>query len=129
MTPAAARRVFAAQRALFARLHPRVRGASLHIVDRACPTSAPCAARDLAWMVGGDVYLLRRALRLPAANVRGLLAHELGHAADDRAYEPRSERRADALAARALGLKVGYDDGDVQALGRGRSPRPGNLHT
>jgi len=130
VSPAAARAVFEAQRRLFARLHPDVAAFELRIVDSRCPTGRrSCAARDLAWMEGRGVYLLRRALALPVDRVRGLLAHELGHAADDARHEPGSEQRADDLAERALGRRVRYDARDVQTLGRGRWPRPARLHS
>lgn len=122
--------LFAAQRVLFARLWPGVAGARLTIVASRCPTgSRRCAKRDLAWMEGGDVFILRRALALPLDNVLGLLAHELGHAADPTPDAPLSEQRADDLAERALGRRVRYDAGDVQTLGPGAWPRPkGRLH-
>lgn len=129
-TAAEARAIFRAQRALFARAHPHVARVPLRLVASRCPTGErSCAARDLAWMDGDGVHLLRRALALPASRVRALLAHELGHAADLRRHEDGSEQRADDLAEAALGRRVRYDRRDVQTFGPGAWPRPRRLHS
>lgn len=83
--------------------------------------------RDLAWYEDGTVTLLEAALHGPAGRVGGLLAHELGHAADPVPHAAYAERRADAMAALALGQPILYDHGDVQNLDEGRSPRPAYL--
>lgn len=120
--------LFFVMRSAFARRFPEVREATLTVVSSRCPTAGRCASRDLAWMEGGHVFILRRALRRGDDVVAGLLAHELGHASDARVHEPGSEQRADDIAARVLGRKVWYDRNDVQTLGRGKWPRPLHLH-
>lgn len=130
VTPSACRTIFARQRAAFARLDPEMGRVGLSIVRARCPVGeSTCAARDLAWMEGGHVYILHRALARGAAVVAGLLAHELGHAMDPWKWGPGSEQRADDLAEIALGRRVRYTRGDaVQTFGRGTYPRPAHLH-
>lgn len=83
------------------------------------------ALRDLAWCVGSAIYLTRAALNRSEATVRGVIRHELGHAADARVDEPGSEARADHLASR-IG-PVNYDPDGLQTTGKG-GPRPKGLH-
>ena len=120
--------LFFGMKGAFARRFPEVRGATLTVVPTRCPTSGRCASRDLAWMEGGHVFILRRALRRSDDVVAGLLADERGHAVDARVHEPGSEQRADDLAELVLGRKVRYDRNNVQTLGRGTWPRPSHLH-
>lgn len=101
--------------------------ASVRLAIRKRHFLARPAPRDLAWYEDGTVTLLEAALRGPAGRVGGLLAHELGHAADPVPHAPYAERRADAMAALALGQPILYDEGDVQNLDRGVSPRPARL--
>ena len=130
MTPSAVRALFARQRAAFARLDPAMARVGLTIVRARCPLGeTSCAGRDLAWMEGGHVYLLARALDRGRDVVAGLIAHELGHAMDPWKWGPGAEQRADDLAELALGRRVRYTRGDaVQTLGRGTYPRPPHLH-
>ena len=130
VTAADAHALFERQREAFAALFPAVSRARLHIVRRACPHAlAPCAGRDLAWMVDGDVHLLARALQRGPNVVGALLAHELGHAADASRYLPGSEQRADDLAAVVLGKPIRYTAADsLQTFGPGAWPRPLHLH-
>jgi hypothetical protein len=121
--------VFIAQQRAFARLWPHVASSRLHIVHRRCPSGNACAPRDLAWYQDGDVFILARALRLPAEQTAALIAHELGHAADRRRWRAGSEQRADDLAAQALGLYIRYEPRHlVQTFGYGIYPRPKTLH-
>jgi len=124
------RAVFRRQREAFASLFPAVSRAQLYIVRRPCPDAwTPCAGRDLAWMVNGDVHLLARALKRGRDVVGALLAHELGHAADASRHLPGSEQRADDLAAVILGKPIRYTAADaVQTFGAGAWPRPLHLH-
>lgn len=125
----AAHRAFEALRAQFAVIAPEVRHARLKIVNRRCAHGDGCALRDLAWMQGGDVFLLRRALAHGRDVVRGLLAHELGHAADPDVWLPGSEQRADDIAERATGHRIRYTRRlRVQTFGPGIYPRPSDLH-
>lgn len=129
ITAAEARRVFRAQRAAFAGFHAPVILAKLYVVDRRCPEPGRCAYRDLAWMQRGNVYLLRRALRMGRDVVAALLAHELGHAVDPWVWLPGSEQRADDIAEMVLGQRVRYTRVTrVQTFGPGLYPRPEGLH-
>ena len=126
------RAMFGRMRAAFVGEFPHVQQARLHLVARQCPDGGgDCAGRDLAWMTDdGSIYLLRRAMDRSDDVVAALLAHELGHLADVRRWAPGSERRADALAERALGRRIRYTVRDsLQTFGRGIWPRPPWLHT
>lgn len=91
---------------------------------------------------GTEIAFASRAADLPLSNLRGLMAHELGHALDFRYSEEElrrrlgpleldagAERRADQLAEAALGTRILYDRRDVQCVGcrTGTSPRPAHL--
>jgi len=71
------------------------------------------------------ILLAPQALRLSAAKLRGLLAHELGHAIvhQTRKREPRGydarERQADREAEKACGLRIRYGTDKVQSAGHG----------
>lgn len=123
-----ARATFTAERARFAAIFPHVAAARFTILDVPCPPHKPhCASRDLAWCfpATGEVYLLRRALRLPAANVVALLRHELAHVADPQ----RSEVEADTLAGIIGGQRIRYDARSIQTVNRrGSLTRPRHLH-
>ena len=128
MTRDEAHQVFERLRGRFAAKHPamakvRLRLARKHFLKRP-------AARDLAWYEPSErtVYLMERALAGHAGRVSGLLAHELGHAADSDTSRPYAELRADALAKAAIGRPIRYDAGDVQNLEVGVTPRPPYLH-
>jgi hypothetical protein len=119
--------VFQALRARMARVFPAVRGVRLNIVRRHFLPRP--SARDLAWFDSRTrvVSLLSAALHGHPGRVGGLLAHELGHAADPDPWAPYAERRADALAFDGLGQPILYDNGDVQNLDEGAAPRPARL--
>lgn len=120
--------MFRRLRAQFAARFPHVARVRLYFVDRVCPEGNSCAPRDLAWY-DGDVHLLTRALRRSRATVEGILAHELGHAADRRRWQAGSEQRADDLAERVTGKLIRYDRRTlVQTTGPGLYPRPLSLH-
>lgn len=128
MTRDEAHQVFERLRGRFAAKHPamakvRLRLARKHFLKHP-------AARDLAWYEPSErtVYLMERALAGHAGRVSGLLAHELGHAADSDTSRPYAELRADALAKAAIGRPIRYDAGDVQNLEVGVTPRPPYLH-
>lgn len=134
-SPTTARKIYLTLRSEFARSYPRAprahATAPLAILTRNCTLEGHCGARDLAYAVLGDearVVLLKRALRLSPENIAGILAHELGHLFDPAPDAPNAERRADAVAFRALGVRVKYDSRDIQTLGAGRHPRPSYLH-
>jgi hypothetical protein len=127
VTPAQAERAFARLRAAVAARYPAAQDVTLRLHKRHFLRSPK--ARDLAWYDPTDrtVNLLHSALRGPAGRVEGLIAHELGHAADPVPEANYAERRADAMAKKALGVPVRYDKDDVQNLRQGRTPRPARL--
>jgi len=134
-TVAQLRAVFERERALFSATYPAVRRARLVIEWGPCMDKEACAPRDYAYAMrarrGGTVVLSHRARTLPAANLRGVLRHELGHLADFASphwRKPGAEQRADDLAERATGQKIRYDARDVQTTGPGTYPRPRHLH-
>jgi len=129
MTAAQAHRLYERLRAVVAATFPRVANVPLrlhrqHYMRRITP-------RDFAWYDSEDdtVNATMRLLRQPDGRVAGVLAHELGHAADDQRERAGAERRADRLAESALGLPILYDDGLVQNLDEGVTPRPRKLPT
>lgn len=128
MTRQEAHRIFNRLRAQFAAKRPAL--GKLRLVLRKRHFLRHPKPRDLAWYDerDGTVSLMEAALAGPSGRVEGLLAHELGHALDADATRPYAERRADTLAKRVLGVPVRYDDGDVQNLSRGVTPRPARLH-
>ena len=119
----------------FYRRYPRVAPCSLTISTLRCSPGGRCTHRDLAWCYRweGDsgrahkIYLSQRALRLPRANVLGILRHELGHLADPTPRKPGGERRADRIAKKVTGVAIRYDKAAIQTVGRGTS-RPSWLH-
>ena len=127
VTRAAAQRLFALERARFARLYPVCADAVLAIVDAPCPDVMPdCGERNVGWCypASGDVYLLSRALLRGPATVTALIRHELAHVARPEA----SERATDALASRVGGRLIRYDRDDLQTIAaHGRKRRPAYL--
>lgn len=111
---AATRRAFRELLAIFHRSYPHVR------VTLAAGRAADFpAARDHAFAqrVGPGRVRVTVAPRMAAANDgrrRGLLAHELAHAALLAADLDHSEAEADAVAAAIFGHPIVYDRDDVQ---------------
>jgi len=130
MTPEAARHLFAAERAVFRRAFPNMPSVRLTIRARHFLPVAELTPRDLAWYDADrqTLCLMRSALTRSRATIQGVIRHELGHAADEQIDNPGSERRADALALRATGVPVRYDDEGLQNAKRGAAERPGWLH-
>jgi|APCry1669188970_1035186.scaffolds.fasta_scaffold350788_1 hypothetical protein len=127
MTHEGAHRLFRRLRASFARVYP-VGDVSLVVTPRHFLASP--SARDLGWYETGDrtVYVVSRLLKQHPGRVAGVLAHELGHAADPTPNATGAERRADAIAFEVLGQPILYDKGFVQNLDHGVAPRPSHLH-
>lgn len=127
MTAAEAHKLYARLRAVVAATYPRVAGVPLvlhrrHFMSKITP-------RDFAWYDSekDTVNASMRLLTQPWGRIAGVLAHELGHAADDQLGRAGAERRADRLAAAALGQPILYDSGAVQNLEYGTTPRPRRL--
>lgn len=119
-------KLFRAERARFAHIFPHVARSSLTIYEGRCgPHKLHCAQRDVAWThpASGEVFLVRRALRLSRNNLVALLRHELAHVA----LPNLSEVETDALASAIGGRTIQYDRREIQTLGRG-GPRPRHLH-
>ena len=132
MTETELQRLFRTLRTKFARLSPSVASVTLEISDASCSPAPTCAWRDLAWASFSGtrmrVHVLRRVLTLPRDNLIAVLAHELGHAADAARDLPWREQRADDIAEDATGMRIRYDRLNLQTVGRGRYPRPLELH-
>lgn len=129
MTAAEAHQLYARLRSTIAARFPVVAVVQLklhtrHFMRRITP-------RDFAWYDPADntINASMRLLRQPQGRIAGVLAHELGHAADAHLGRPGAERRADRLAATALGQPILYDKGLVQNLDVGVTPRPRKLPT
>lgn len=132
MTEPELRRLFRAMRGQFTRLYPVAASTTLEISDASCSPAQTCAWRDVAWASFGDsgrsVHVLRRVLTLPRENIEAVLSHELGHASDPNPRLPWREQRADDIAEDATGKRIRYDRLNLQTTGRGRYPRPLELH-
>jgi hypothetical protein len=130
MTHEAARHLFAAERAAFRRAFPNMPPVQLTIRARHFLPTTKRTPRDLAWYDADrqTLCLMRSALTRSRATIQGIVRHELGHAADERIDLPGSERRADALALRATGTPILYDDEGLQNSKRGNPVRPEWLH-
>lgn len=94
-----------------------------------CPHGRTCKDRDLAFVEMSEPRLVitERLLSFPRHNIIGVLLHEFGHLADT-SDAPGAERRADRIAERVSGLKISYDENDVQTIWLGIRPRPKYLH-
>lgn len=120
--------IFEHERSVFARTFPWVENVWIeiwpeHFIDRPC-------ARDLAWYDPSflRVCVVRGILRHPEHTVRGIIRHELGHAADVNLKDAGRERRADQLAKKATGRPILYDANGLQSSSRGKPGRPKWLH-
>lgn len=94
-----------------------------------CSTPGPCrqfaACEDTR---PPTIYMATRLARQARPRVEGVLAHELGHAILFLAGRPdHTERAADEAAEAYLGVRIAYDDEDVQTTGPGERPRPARL--
>lgn len=129
MTERQLSRVFRQEQHTFARVFPHVARVGLEVRERHYLPLSKLGPRDFGWFNYDTfrVVLLRRVLAEPEATVRGLIRHELGHAAD-KSDAAGSERRADALALAATGTPVRYDARGVQNARHGATRRPDWLH-
>lgn len=114
----------------------------LHQDEKAAADNGHGSERQFGYCMDGDpirIAFARKAEDLPEANINGLVAHEFGHALDNRYGDdlpallgctlPRgAERRADAIAKKVFGKTIKYDNYDIQCVAcRGESPRPRRL--
>ena len=127
MSELEAARIFAEEASAFAAAFPWL--PPVRLVIRTRHYRARTAARDLAWyeIDRGEVCLLRAALARSAGSVRGILRHELGHAADLDVRKRGAEARADRLAWIATGAPVRYTADGVQHATHGEAERPPSL--
>jgi len=130
VTRAKFRELFLLERAKFGRRYPKVARAGLGLLDRYATPRSPGGYRDVAFanITTNMVWFVGRALRMPRANLVGLLRHELGHLADPTPQKKGAEARADRIAWAVTGKPVRYDAKDVQNACRGRLKRPAHLH-
>lgn len=122
------RKMFEYERSVFCGIFPEVCDTELRFVDNHYKVNP--IARDVAWYdIGEDcVYLVRHALNRSMGCLRGVIRHELGHAADERINEPGAEARADQLAYIATGEPILYTPEGIQHTTEGRPGRPSWLH-
>lgn len=108
----------------------------LEVYDSACLESGRCPRRAVAQAVFSSprgrvstVQVVSRLFEFPEHVVLGVLAHELGHLADE-SDEDEAELRADAWALWVTGRPIRYwGDLQLQSLGgEGEWPRPRDLH-
>lgn len=128
MTSARAHEIFREERALFQRRFPWVADVRLFLRRRHIEPNP--SRRDLGWWNPADrtVNLLRSGLTRSEGQIRGILRHELGHAAD-RSDAPGHERRADDLAHKATGQPIRYTRREsLQHVTHGKPGRPRWLH-
>lgn len=123
-------RIWAAESRAFAAAFPHTAAVRLALTSRHHLPAAERTPRDLAWYMPAErtIYLFTAALQRSPGHIRGLLRHELGHAADKRLDAPGCERRADRLAARATGAPIRYTAEGLQHATHGTPRRPDWLH-
>lgn len=131
MTPARLRAIFQEELALVNREFPRTRGVKLKVRAQHYLPASQRTSRDVAWYdpTTKTVSVVRDALGLPGSSLRGVIRHELGHAADRRIDDPECERRADRLSRQATGKPIRYDRHGLQNAEKGVARRPGWLHS
>lgn len=121
---------------------PDVGTIELHHDDRAADDNGAGSERQFGYCMDGSPIVIAFAAKaeaLPDTHIRGLMAHEFGHALEYRygveelekrlgKLPPTVEARADAIAERVFGDTIRYDDACVQCVGcAGTSPRPSHL--
>ena len=82
--------------------------------------------RDHAYATKNTITLAPKMADAPVQRVLGVLSHELAHAACIQNGEQHSEAEADAVGAKILGGRIGYDSDGVQSAGA-RGSRPTGL--
>lgn len=116
MNRASLARLFATERARFARVYPRLSKATLGV-----SSGAPETARAGAYTFAEDlaVFVFPRTLRWSRGRIVALLRHELAHCA----RPSNSEAATDRLAERVGGQAIWYDCRDVQTVTPGRGAK------
>jgi hypothetical protein len=114
----------------------------LHQDEKAGGDNGHGSERQFGYCMDGDPIRIAFAAKtddLPEANIRGLMAHEFGHALDYRYGEKLGkmlgqrlpegvERRADSIAKAVFGRTIKYDGRDIQCVAcQGKSVRPRRL--
>lgn len=114
----------------------------LHQDEKAGSDNGHGSERQFGYCMDGKpirVAFAAKTEKLPVANIRGLMAHEFGHALDYRYGDKLGkmlgqrlpagvERRADAVAQAVFGKTIKYDSRDIQCVAcRGKSARPRRL--
>lgn len=129
MTRTEIAKIFSEELARFQATFPRLKPVRLQLRKRHFDPTAT-ADRDVGWYDQGThtVYLMERVLGRSAGHVRGIIRHELGHAADDRLAAKGAEKRADRLALQACGVPIRYTKEGLQHATHGKAERPRCLH-
>jgi len=114
----------------------------LHEDEKAGSDNGAGSERQFGYCKDGDPIVIAFAAKiekLPVENIRGLMAHEFGHALDYRYGNKLGsmlgvrlpdgvERRADAIAKAVFGETIKYDERLIQCVDcKGTSPRPRRL--
>jgi len=114
----------------------------LHEDEKAGGDNGHGSERQFGYCMDGKpirVAFAAKTESLPVANIRGLMAHEFGHALDYRYGDKLGkmlgqrlpegvERRADSIAKAVFGRTIKYDGRDIQCVAcQGKSMRPRRL--
>jgi hypothetical protein len=114
----------------------------LHEDEKAGGDNGHGSERQFGYCMDGKpirVAFAAKTESLPVANIRGLMAHEFGHALDYRYGDKLGkmlgqrlpegvERRADSIAKTVFGRTIKYDGRDIQCVAcQGKSTRPRRL--
>lgn len=116
MNRASLARLFATERARFARVYPRLRKATLG-VSGGVPDTVRAGAYTYPERL--EVFVYPRTLRWSRGRIVALLRHELAHCA----RPTLSEAATDRLAERVGGQDIWYDCRDVQTVTPGRGAK------
>lgn len=122
-------RMFREERDRFALIFPAVADVRLVFITEHFDGSK-ARERDVAWfdLRDGDIYIVRRSLSRSLGCLRGVIRHELGHAADPDIEKAGCERRADRIAELVTGVPIRYTKEGIQHATHGEPYRPDWLH-
>jgi hypothetical protein len=121
--------MFREERDRFALIFPSVADVRLVFITEHFDGSK-ARERDVAWfdLRDGDIYIVRRSLSRSLGCLRGVIRHELGHAADPDIEKAGCERRADRIAELVTGVPIRYTKEGIQHATHGEPYRPDWLH-